>query len=109
MHWTLLIDVVGCGLLNRSEEKLALGSPTHPVQPDAWQAWTATYDKHFGTLYDQTHLSFAPLFGHQFSHAWVDFRGIQDAYMRAKGLDYFENSRRATYVQQRYAVKNPAH
>ncbi len=88
---------------------LALASPMHPVQPDAWQAWTATYDKHFGTLYDETHLSFAPLFGHQFSHLWVDFRGIQDAYMRAKGLDYFENSRRATYVQQRYAVKNPAH
>jgi hypothetical protein len=44
---------------------------------------------------------------HQLSHAFLDFRGIQDEYMRAKGIDYFENSRRATYVQQRYAMRNP--
>ncbi|HEV2286755.1 MAG TPA: glucoamylase family protein [Steroidobacteraceae bacterium] len=88
---------------------LALGSPSHPVAPDAWAAWTRTYDKHFGTLYGETHLSFAPLFGHQYSHVWVDFRGIADAYMRAHGLDYFENSRRATYAQQRYAIANPMH
>src|SRR5207302_4284329 len=37
----------------------------------------------------------------------LDFRGIQDAFMRAHGLDYFENSRRATYVQQQYAIRNP--
>jgi hypothetical protein len=86
---------------------LALGSPTHPVQPEAWHAWTRTYDKHYGTLYGETHLSFAPLFGHQYSHVWVDFRGIQDDYMRARGIDYFENSRRATYAQQRYAIRNP--
>ncbi|MDI1253854.1 glucoamylase family protein, partial [Thermomonas sp.] len=41
------------------------------------------------------------------SHLWIDFRGIQDAYMRGKGIDYFENSRRAIYVQQEYAVRNP--
>ena len=49
-----------------------------------------------------------PLFTHQISHLWIDFRGIQDDYMRGKGIDYFENSRRATYVQQRYAIDNPA-
>ena len=47
------------------------------------------------------------LFTHQLSHIWIDFRGIQDAFMRAHGLDYFENSRRATYVQQQYAIRNP--
>jgi hypothetical protein len=86
---------------------LALGSPTHPVDPDAWSKWTSTYDKFWGTLYDQTYLSFAPLFGHQYTHVWVDFRGIQDSFMREKGLDYFENSRRATYAQRRYAIANP--
>jgi hypothetical protein len=88
---------------------LALGSPTHPIDPQAWTAWTSTYDQHWGTLYDQTYLSFGPLFGHQYTHVWVDFRGIRDAYMRQHGMDYFENSRRATYTQRRYAIANPRH
>ena len=88
---------------------LALGSPTHPISQQAWTLWTSTYDKHWGTLYNQTYLSFAPLFGHQYTHVWVDFRGIRDQYMREHGLDYFENSRRATYTQRRYAIANPRH
>ena len=88
---------------------LALGSPTHAISPQAWTMWTSTYNKHWGTLYDQTYLSFAPAFGHQYTHVWVDFRGIRDQYMREHGLDYFENSRRATYTQRRYAIANPRH
>ena len=88
---------------------LALGSPSHPARGDAWDEWTRSYDKHWGTVYGQTHLSFAPLFGHQYSHVWIDFRLIRDDYMRRHDLDYFENSRRATYAQQRYAIENPAH
>jgi hypothetical protein len=86
---------------------LALGSPTHPIAPQAWTRWTSTYDRYWGTLYDETYLGFAPLFGHQYTHVWVDFRGIRDEYTRAHGLDYFENSRRATYTQRRYAIANP--
>ncbi|MGH7855857.1 MAG: glucoamylase family protein, partial [Candidatus Binatia bacterium] len=41
------------------------------------------------------------------SHLWIDFRGIQDAFMREKRCDYFENSRRAVAVQQQYASRNP--
>jgi hypothetical protein len=84
---------------------LALGSPTHPVQPEAWDAWVSTYE--WGSWYEQPHVTFAPLFGHQYSHVWIDFRGLQDRYMRARGLDYFENSRRATYAQRAYAMANP--
>jgi len=84
---------------------LALGSPTHPVAPEAWQVWTSSY--RWGSFYGQEHVGFAPLFGHQFSHCWVDFRGIQDAYMRDRGIDYFINSRRATLGQQAYAADNP--
>lgn len=87
---------------------LALGSPTHPVGKDAYDAWTVSYARTWGKFHGQEHLSFPPMFGHQYSHVWVDFRGIQDAYMRAKGLDYFENSRRATYSQQAYAIANPS-
>jgi hypothetical protein len=84
---------------------LALGSPTHPVAPEAWDAWTSTYQWH--NYFGQEHLTFGPLFGHQYSHVWIDFRGIQDEYMRGKGIDYFENSRRAAYSQQTYAIENP--
>ncbi len=84
---------------------LALGSPTHPVDSTAWDLWTADYQ--WGTYYGQSHLGFAPLFGHQYSHIWIDFRGIQDAYMRGRGIDYFENSRRATVAQREYAAANP--
>jgi hypothetical protein len=87
---------------------LALGSPTRPVKPAAYEAWLSTYDRDsWGESYGQTLLRFPPLFGHQFTHCWVDFRGIRDAYMRAKGFDYFENSRRATYAQRDYAAANP--
>ena len=58
-------------------------------------------------LYGYEHLYAGPLFIHQLSHMWIDFRGIQDEFMKSKGIDYFENSRRATYVQQRYAMRNP--
>ncbi len=87
---------------------LALGSPTHPVGKDAYDAWTSTYDRTWGKFHGQEHLSFPPLFGHQYSHVWIDFRGIQDAYMRGKGIDYFENSKRAVYSQQAYAIDNPS-
>jgi hypothetical protein len=84
---------------------LGLGSPTHPVQAEAWDYWTSTYV--WAKYYSWEFVSFGPLFGHQFSHCWIDFRGIQDRYMRAKGIDYFENSRRATYSHQAYARHNP--
>jgi hypothetical protein len=84
---------------------LALGSPTHPIGAEAWPAFTKTYA--WGDFYGQEHVNFAPLFGHQYSHIWIDFRGIQDEYMRGKGIDYFENSRRATLAQRAYAVENP--
>jgi len=88
----------------------ALASPTHPVAPDAWTAWASTYDHSWGSFMGGLpHIGFAPLFGHQYSHAWIDFRGIQDAYMRARGIDYFENSARATVAQRDYAIANPLH
>src|SRR6476660_4501409 len=70
---------------------LALASPTHPVGTDAWKQWTSTYDASWRTSFGQEYLSFAPLFGHQYSHVWLDFRQVQDAYMRKRGIDYFEN------------------
>lgn len=86
---------------------LALGSPTHAIGSDSWPAWTSTYPKTWGKFQDQTFLNFAPLFGHQYSESWVDFRGIRDAWSREHGLDYFENGRRATYAQRAYAIANP--
>ncbi|OOW82324.1 hypothetical protein Xclt_13635 [Xanthomonas axonopodis pv. clitoriae] len=86
---------------------LALGSPTHGVDPDAWTSWTRTYNNDWGVYQGQEYLSFGPLFGHQYSHVWIDFRDIQDQYMRERGIDYFLNSRRATLAQRDYAIDNP--
>lgn len=86
---------------------LALGSPSYPVDADAWTEWTSTYDSFWGKLFGQEFLQFPSLFGHQYPHVWTDFRGIRDAYMKERGIDYFENSRRAVYAQQAYAIANP--
>src|SRR6266478_9523261 len=86
---------------------LALASPTFPISPESYRAWTRTYK--WKDLYGFQHLYAGPLFIHQLSHMWIDFRGIQDEYMRSKAIDYFENSRRATYAQQQYAIRNPKH
>jgi len=84
---------------------LALGSPTHALEGSGYEAWTVTYQ--WENLYDYDFLYAGPLFIHQFSHAWMDLRGIQDRFMREKQSDYFENSRRAVMVQREYARRNP--
>ncbi len=84
---------------------LGLGSPTHPIPASTWNAWTGGYA--WQTHYGYSYVVFPPLFGHQYSHCWIDFRGIRDAYMRGKGIDYFENSRRATLAARAYAIANP--
>jgi hypothetical protein len=84
---------------------LGLGSPTYPLPTESYAAYTATYS--WKTVYDYEFLYAGPLFIHQYSHVWVDFHGIRDEFMRSQGIDYFENSRRATHVQQQYAVRNP--
>jgi hypothetical protein len=84
---------------------LGLGSPTHPLPEQSYSAWASTYE--WKSSYGYDYLYAGPLFTHQISHVWIDFRGIRDEFMREKGMDYFENTRRATYVQQRYAIDNP--
>ena len=106
------------GLINRSWSRynegmmvylLALGSPTHAIPADSWTKWAATLDGTWGTNFGETYLGFSPMFGHQYSHIWFDFRGIADAYMRSKNSDYFTNSTRATRAQRQYAIENPGH
>ena len=84
---------------------MAMGSPTHPIAPNSWEKWCDTYE--WMTYKGQEHVNFSPLFGHQYSHMYIDFRGIQDPYMKEKGIDYFENSRRATYANRQYCIDNP--
>jgi hypothetical protein len=84
---------------------LGLGSPLHPLPPESYQKWTQTYQ--WKKIYGYEYLYCGPLFTHQLSHVWIDFRAIQDTYMHERDMDYFENSRRATYVQREYAIRNP--
>ena len=103
-----------CGFLNYGWQgyneaivlyALGLGSPTHPLTDASFEAWTATYQ--WENLYGHDFLYAGALFIHQFSHAWIDLRGIRDRFMREKDCDYFENTRRAIKVQREYAIRNP--
>ncbi len=85
----------------------ALGARANAVTGRAWEEWGKGY--RWRSIYGHPHLIAGPLFIHQYSHMWGDFRGIQDDFMRSHGIDYFENSRRATLVQREYAIRNPKH
>jgi len=84
---------------------MGLGSPSHPIPYGSWGAWTQTYQ--WGNYFGYEHINFGPLFGHQYSQLFIDFKGIQDEYMRKKNIDYFENSRRATLANREYCKLNP--
>jgi hypothetical protein len=76
---------------------LALGSSSHPLRAETWNAWKRLTFEYDGLRYIG---SFAPLFVHQYSQAWFDFRGKRDRY-----ADYFQNSAIATDVHRRFCVE----
>ncbi|QNM81888.1 Tat pathway signal protein [Sphingomonas sabuli] len=86
---------------------LALGSPRFPAPDDSWANWIRPIPNFWRGAGPTRRIAFAPLFGHQYSHIWIDFRGIRDAVTREAGFDYFENSRRATYGNRAYCAANP--
>lgn len=84
---------------------LAAGSNYNGAEK-AYQKWLSTYE--WKEPYPGLgHLAFAPLFGHQWTLMFLDLRSLVDDYLVKKGIDYFENSRRATLVQWKYAIDNP--
>lgn len=83
---------------------LGLASPAHPLPVKTYQAFTSSYQ--WRTLYGKSFLYAGPLFIHHFPHAWIDFRGIRDPFMREHDCDYFENTRRAAIIQRLYAIEN---
>lgn len=86
-----------------SEDKilylLAIGSPTHPISPKSWYAWERTWEEYGNYKYLA---AVSPLFIHQFSHAFVDFRNRRER--RPPYVDYFENSVKATRAQQEFTA-----
>lgn len=84
---------------------MGMGAATNPLPASQWAGWTSGYA--WRTNWGQAYVEFPPLFGHQYSHCWIDFRHIADAYMSARGINYFENSRRATLAQRAYCIANP--
>jgi hypothetical protein len=75
---------------------LGLGSPTHPLPTETWDAWKRTMFEYDGIRFIG---SFAPIFVHQYSQAWFDFRGKRDRYG-----DYFQNSVIATDAHRRFCI-----
>ncbi len=84
---------------------MAMGSPTYPIDARSWSKWCDTYA--VDTFYGYKNVQFDPLFGHQYSHIWIDFRGIQDSFMRVQNDDYFSNSQKATLSNRAYCIQNP--
>jgi hypothetical protein len=84
---------------------LGLASPTHPLTAESYATWTVTYQ--WENMLGRDVLYSGPLFTHLFSHAWLDFRGIQDGFMREKRSDYFENTCNTIAVHREYAARNP--
>lgn len=76
---------------------VGMGSGTHPLPPDAWNAWKRTTFEYAGLRYIG---SYAPLFVNQYSQAWFDFRGKRDKY-----ADYFLNSIIATEVHRLFCLE----
>jgi len=76
---------------------LGLGSSSHPLRPEAWYAWKRLTFDYDGLRYIG---SFAPLFIHQYSQAWFDFRGKRDRF-----ADYFQNSAIATEAHRRFCLE----
>ena len=77
---------------------LGLGSPTQSFSPSAFTGWTATYQ--WENMLGRDVLYSGPLFTHLFPHAWIDFRGIRDKFMREKRSDYFENTRSSIAIHR---------
>ena len=75
---------------------LGIGSPTHPLSPDTWKAWTRPVIKYKGLEYISGN---DPIFTHQYSQAWFDFRKKRDAY-----ANYFENSITATKAHKLFCL-----
>ena len=75
------------------------------ISPSGYKKWTSTFE--WIKLYDIEWIYAGPLFIHQVSQIWLDFKGISDDLNKKIGIDYFENSRRATQIQQQYAIENP--
>lgn len=84
---------------------LGLGSPSFPLPVESYAAYCSTYV--WKTIYGRELLYSGPLFTHQLSHLWIDFRDLPDVFMREHGTDYFQNSRHATFIHQEYAIHNP--
>lgn len=84
---------------------LAAAAPRYPVAPDGYRQWVASFNVR--KIYDLEYIYAGPLFIHQLSQIWLDLRGVRDDLNRSLGFDYFENSRRATYIHRQYGIENP--
>jgi hypothetical protein len=84
---------------------LGFGSPTFPLTSACYETWSLTYQ--WENLMDRNVLYSGPLFTHLFSHAWIDFRGIRDDFMREKNSDYFENTKNTIAIHREYGERNP--
>jgi hypothetical protein len=78
---------------------LGIGSPTHPIAADSWRAWSRPTTTFQGVSYVG---GSDPLFVHQYSHAWVDFRGRVET--EPPHINWFDNSVAATRAHKAFCL-----
>jgi len=84
---------------------LGIGATSNSLPASCWSYWTSGYA--WATFYGFSFVTFPPLFGHEYSHCWIDFRHVGDTYMNGQTSTYFENSHRAALAQQQYCIADP--
>jgi hypothetical protein len=78
---------------------LGIGSPAHPLPPASWQAWRRPTVRFDGFAFIG---AADPLFVHQYSHAWIDFRGRRES--REPHIDWWANSVTATRAHKAFCL-----
>lgn len=80
-------------------QALAIGSPTHPIPPSAWNQWSRFEETYRGKRIIYSHTG--SLFTYQYAQAFIDFRDLDD-----RGINYFENSRKAALANREFCLEH---
>ena len=76
---------------------MAIGSPTHPIAPEAWDKVERNPINYGGVRFIT---SYGAIFIHQYAHLWADLRGVKDRH-----TNYFQNSIAATRAHKTFCMQ----
>lgn len=80
---------------------LGAGSPTFPIDKSMYYEFKRN-KANYKDIKDIIYTYCGTLFTYQYSHAWIDFKNIREK----DGIDWFENSIKATKANRQYCIDN---